>query len=161
MQFAGWALILWQIKKRKVLVLAEVTRTAKFLYLFALIAGSIKFTLQVGSLHPGLADLAYGFRPIVIAYLHLVLLGLLTIFIVAYLKSTGLIARGGWRKTGIICFVAGIVIQEILLLLQGGMAIATATIPFINEALLFAAIIMFAGLLMLNVGFREQRQLRL
>jgi hypothetical protein len=156
MQIVGWGLMFHQLQKGRIRALQGISDTARFLFLFALIAGSIKFLLQAASLHPGLADLAYGFRPIVIAYLHLVLLGLLTMFIFAYLKSSGLIIPGAWRRNGIIVFVSGIVIQEVLLLIQGVMAMATRSVPFINEALLFAAIGMFCGLLMLNVGLRQQ-----
>jgi hypothetical protein len=122
------------------------------LLIFAALAGSIKFLLQTGSLHPGLAKLAFGFRPIVIGYLHLVFLGFITIFIIAYLKHTGFIAAGGWRKKGLVTLVAGIVLQEVLLLVQGVLAISYNGVPFINEALLLSALVMLTGIMLLNAG---------
>jgi hypothetical protein len=126
--------------------------TVNVLLLFAALAGTIKFLLQTGSLHPGLAKLAFGFRPIVIGYLHLVFLGFITIFIIAYLKHTGIIAPGGFRKKGLVTLVAGIVLQELLLLIQGVLAISYNGVPYINEALLFSAVVMLMGIAMLNAG---------
>ena len=153
-QLIAWAGLLLQARRRQIPLLASMTGTVRVLLLFAAAAASIKFLLQAGSLHPGLAKLAFGFRPIVIGYLHLVLLGMLTIFIIAYLKHTGLVPAGGLRTKGVIAFTAGIVIQEILLLTQGGMAIVYNSLPFINETLLIAALIMFAGVVLLNIGMK-------
>ena len=155
MQLVGWGALLSQIQKHRIFLLANIRPTVRVLLLFAALAGSVKFLLQAGSLHPGLAKLAFGFRPIVIAYLHLALLGMLTIFIIAYLKHSGLIPTAGWRKKGIVTFVAGIVLQELLLLVQGVMAISYNSVPFINEALFVSALTMFAGIAMLNVGMRR------
>ena len=117
-------------------------------------SGTVKFILQTGSLHPGLAKLAFGFRPIVIGYLHLVLLGLITIFILAFLKRMGLVAAGGLRKRGIIIFISGIVLQEALLLLQGGAGYCLHQRALFNEALFASALIMLAGIGVLNLGMR-------
>jgi hypothetical protein len=152
MQLFGWALLLAQAYKGRIAVLSDVRPTVRVLLIFAALAGSIKFLLQTGSLHPGLAKLAFGFRPIVIGYLHLVLLGFITIFIIAYLKHTGFIAAGGWRKKGLVTLVAGIVLQEVLLLVQGVLAISYNGVPFINEALLLSALVMLTGIMLLNAG---------
>jgi hypothetical protein len=156
-QLIGWAALLFQVRKGQISLLARVSKTARVLFLFAALAGSVKFLLQAGSLHPDLAKLAFGFRPIVIGYLHLVVLGMLTIFIIAYLKHTGLLPAGGWRRHGMIAFVSGIVIQEVLLLIQGVLAISYNTVPFINQALFIAALIMLYGLAVLNIGLRGKK----
>lgn len=155
MQLVGWAALVSQVHKKRIVLLEDATKTARILFIFAAIAGTAKFLLQTGSLHPGLAKLAFGFRPIVIGYLHLVLLGLITIFILAYLKRTGFIAVGGIRKSGIIIFVSGIILQEALLMFQGVMAITYHTVPFINEALFASALVMLVGIAMLNAGMRK------
>lgn len=155
MQLIGWAALLSQVRKHRIFLLANVRPTVRVLLLFAALAGSVKFLLQAGSLHPGLAKLAFGFRPIVIAYLHLAFLGLLTIFIVAYLKHSELIPTGGLRKRGIVVFVSGIVLQETLLLVQGLLAIAYKGIPYINEALFLSALTMLAGIGMLTLGMKR------
>jgi hypothetical protein len=148
---AGFAL-LGHIRKGQILLVRDVTKTVRVLLLFAAVAAGAKFLLQAGSLHPGLAKLAFGFHPIVIGYLHLVLLGVITIFVIAYLKHHLFIPPGNQRRTGMIVFVSGIVVQEILLMVQGVMAMAYKSVPFINEALFGAALMMLLGIALLNIG---------
>jgi hypothetical protein len=155
-QLIGWIGLINQVFSRGINLLATLRPTVRVLLIFALIAGSVKFLLQLGSVHPELAKLAFGFRPIVIGYLHLVLLGMITIFIIAYLKHVGSIAPGGWRKKGLVVFVAGIVIQETLLMAQGTAAISYNSIPFVNEFLFASALIMLAGILLLNLGMMSK-----
>lgn len=155
MQLVAWAMLLTEAAKKRIAAIESVQPTVRVLLIFAAIAGSVKFLLQTGSLHPDLAKLAFGFRPIVIGYLHLVFLGLLSIFIIAVLKHMDLILPGGWRKKGLVIFVGGIVLQELLLLIQGVMAINYTGIPFINEALFVSALVMFLGICMLNLGMRR------
>ena len=156
-QLIAWAALLSQFYQKRITLLAGVTKTVRILLLFAAAAASIKFVLQAGSLHPELATLAFGFRPIVIGYLHLVLLGMITIFIIGYLKHTGLVPSGGLRRPGMIIFVSGIVVQEILLLAQGMLAIGYHGLPYINEALFASALMMLCGIVLLNLGMRRAR----
>ncbi len=157
LQLLGWGGILWLAGRGRIPLLQGLSSKVRLLFWFAAVAGTVKFLLQAGSLHPVLAKLAFGFRPIVIAYLHLVLLGLLTLFLLAYLKQAGLILRGGLRRQGLLLFVSGLVLQEALLLAQGALAIAYQSIPYINEALFGSALIMLVGLVLLNVGMSGQR----
>ena len=90
-----------------------------------------------------------------IGYLHLVLLGMLTIFIIAFLKHTRLVPPGGPRRTGMIVFVSGIVLQEALLMVQGMLAIAYHSVPYINESLFASALMMLAGIFLLNIGMKR------
>ena len=53
---------------------------------------------------------------------------------------------------GIFIFIGGIFINEILLMLQGITAITYEMIPYGNEMLLAIAIIMFVGLVIMNLG---------
>lgn len=155
MQLAGWIILLKDAFRNRIELLKELRPTVRVLLYFAVVAGTVKFLLQAGSIHPELATLAFGFRPIVIGYLHLVLLGLLTIFIIAFLKHQGLIPAGGLRKKGLIIFVAGIVLQELLLMIQGVFSIIYLSIPFINEMLFLSAVTMLGGIIILNLGIRK------
>ena len=49
------------------------------------IACGIKFGLQTASSLPNIAHFAFGLRPVVIAYLHLVLLGIVSLFLICWL----------------------------------------------------------------------------
>ena len=128
------------------------------IYLFALcaVALTIKLCLQAGSVIPALSKLAFGFRPIVIGYLHLVLLGVITIFILGYILALNYISITKTVTAGVIIFVSGILLNEALLMTQGIADINYTGIPFINILLLIAAFILFSGILLLNYGLKKQ-----
>lgn len=48
-------------------------------------------------------------------------------------------------KNGAIVFTSGIIINEFLLMLQGSAALQSHSIPYNNELLLAAALILFSG----------------
>lgn len=151
-QVVGWVYTIGLIKKQAAIL--SFTPIAKWLLTFSGIALTIKLLLQLGSTIPSLSTLAYGFRPIVIGYLHLVLLGVITLFLLGYIFSINAFTPGKNSVTGAGIFTAGIIINEILLMTQGVTALTYTTIPFINEALLIAAIIMFIGLLFLILSLK-------
>ncbi|MFI5130644.1 MAG: hypothetical protein ACHQFX_11660 [Chitinophagales bacterium] len=154
-QFAGWALLVRLILKNKATMKSHFTKKSRQVFLLSAIALTIKLLLQVGSTHPALSQLAFGFRPIVIGYLHLVLLGVITIFILGYIISMNLLNAGKYFMTGIWIFVSGIIINEIFLMLQGVAGMDYIIIPYINESLLAAATTMFSGTLVFNLAIRR------
>ena len=131
----------------------------KWLWMLSFIALAIKILLQLGSTIPSLNTIAYGFRPIVIGYLHLIFLGVLTIFLTGFFLVTEKIVISKWLTRGIIIFVAGIIINELLLMLQGVTSLLNVSLDYINECLLATAIIMFAGLLVINRNLLNAKSL--
>jgi hypothetical protein len=123
--------------------------------LFSGIALSIKFLLQAASTIPSISTLAFGFRPIVIAYLHLILLGVISLFLIANFFASQLIQLNKLVLTGLLIFVFGIILNEFLLMTQGITAILEQSVNYINELLLIAAMILFSGMLLLNLGIKK------
>ena len=126
----------------------------RVLFILCAIAFTIKLLLQAGSVIPSLSNLAFGFRPIVTGYLHLVLLGVITLFIIAYVISYRLIQVKPLTKTGVIVFVTGIFLNEALLMIAGIADMNYTPLPFLNELLLLAALILFTGALVINLARR-------
>jgi hypothetical protein len=155
-QFAGWLMFVNLVLKNKNLIKQSFPKNGRRLLLLSAIALTLKLLLQLGSTHPVLSQLAFGFRPIVIGYLHLVLLGVITIFILGYVISRNLLPAGKYSITGVWIFVSGIIINEILLMLQGVAGLSYIIIPRINESLLAAAIIMLCGILVFNWSSRNR-----
>ena len=118
----------------------------RYVLLFVGFALSIKFILQLGSTIPVLSHLAYGFRPIVIAYLHLVLLAVITLFLLFYMYATHLIHFNKPIKIGVIIFSIGVVLNEIILAIQGVAAFSYTLVPFVNEMLFGAALVLVLGI---------------
>ena len=155
MQCVGFIILMNHLVKSRKLVAQNLSKQTKLLWLFALIALVIKLSLQMVSVVPSLSTLTVGFRPIVIGYLHLVLLGVITIFLIGYFTEVNAVHHKSFY-TGVTIFVTGIIINEILLMIEGAAALTYTSIPFINELLFAAALIMFSGLLVLNVSIRNR-----
>jgi hypothetical protein len=153
-QVVAWVILIVEIiKKRKRLM--AVFGSATWIFTLTAIALSIKLSLQFGSTFHFLSTLAFSFRPIVIGYLHLVLLGVITLFIVAYIITQRLAHYK--IQTGVAIFIIGILLNELLLMLQGISAIAYIPVPFINELLLLAAVVMFGGILLVNITANKNK----
>ena len=145
-QLIGWLLLVKVFIKNKSFISQHFSKYGKIILLLSAIAFSIKLLLQSGSIHPALSQLSYGFRPIVIGYLHLVLLAVTSIFIIGYIVSFELIPVTKRLMAGIFIFIAGIIINELLLMVQGVAALTYNSIPYINILLLIAALILFSGI---------------
>ncbi len=130
---------LYRIGKQK-----SITWRAVFFYA-AMIAITIKFILQTVSVIPSLSQLVFGFRPIVIAYLHLVLLGGYSLFIIAYLLKKKYIRPSSGARNAAFLFLSGVVLNELLLTVQGIGAFSYIAIPYINELLFVASVVLLMG----------------
>ena len=129
-----------------------VSHLSKLLFSLVGVAFTIKILLQLGSTIPAISELAFGFRPIVIAYLHLVLLAIISVFLLAYSFSNKLINTSRFSVIGILVFVCGVFMNEILLTLQGILSFSYTHLPHINELLFSVSIIMLSGLIILGAN---------
>jgi hypothetical protein len=155
-QLAGFYLLVISIKGHIKKLTQAIPPVAAWLGGFAAVALAIKLLLQGLSVIPSLNQTVFGFRPIVIGYLHLVFLGIVTLFIVSYCIAAGYISISHKATRSIYIFTAGIIINEVLLMLQGICDLFYVNIPFINQALLAAAVIMLAGItITVKVQFEE------
>ncbi len=151
-QLIGWLIMIKQIKKYWHLIRNIITGVIARLLLLSALALSIKLFLQLGSTLPAFSTLAFGFRPIVIGYLHLVLLGVISLFLLGFIFLTGAITINRNTILGAFLFSTGIIINEFFLMVQGITALSYISIPFINEYLLIIAGIMFSGLAFIILG---------
>lgn len=145
-QVYTWFRFLIIIKKTKRDFLENIPFFLRYILLFVGFALSVKFLLQLGSTIPVLSKLAFGFRPIVIAYLHLVLLAIISLFLLFYIYANHLIHFNKPIKIGVIIFSIGVLLNEIILAVQGIASFSYTIIPFANEMLFGAAIILVSGI---------------
>ncbi len=158
LQLIAWYYMVKIIYKIRKELFCHTTIVTKWLLGLSASALSIKFILQTCSTIPSLSELAYGFRPIVIGYLHLILLGVITLFIFGYILSQKLIAENKIITRGISIFTFSVVLNEVLLMIQGVTAISFNMVPFMNELLLITALGLFLGLLYLNIGIHQHKR---
>jgi len=158
-QIIAWAVLVYIIHKNKTTFTA-INPFSKNLFLLSALALTLKLMLQLISTIPSLSQLAFGFRPVVIGYLHLVLLGVITISIISYSIINEIKITTPLFKKGVIVFISGILFNEVLLMLQGISDMAYINIPYVNELLFIAALILFSGLLILNIGLVSRKVLQ-
>jgi len=149
MQVIGWVLLLKGIRPVLPAIKSKITPFVSYLFLIIAVCVSIKLLLQLFSTIPALSKLAYGFRPVVIAYLHLVLLAIISLFLLSYFYATGIISSNKLTVSALVVFIAGVFLNEFFLMIQGIASFTYLPIPKINEMLLLAAITIFAGAVML------------
>lgn len=124
----------------------------KLLFLLSFVALIVKLVLQVISAHPAAALFAEEFRSVVIAYLHLVLVGVVTVFLIGWLVQKRILANKVWP---VILLLTGFTGSEILLVLLPWWSDFAAGISFsvFNYALfMFSCLMVCATGLMLRAG---------
>ncbi|ULQ53054.1 hypothetical protein [Flavihumibacter fluvii] len=123
------------------------------LWILSLIALSIKFLLQTGSIFPSLSQYAFAYRPVVIGYLHLVLLGFVSLFNMGWMMEHEMFTLPGGRLPASVgLFLTGFILTELNLMAQGITAMFFVHIPYTNEFLLFAAICLLVSLVWMNLN---------
>jgi hypothetical protein len=157
-QMIGWLLFLGYLKQHVRLKAGRFNEVTALLLVCIAVAVTIKLTFQLVSVIPAISQLAFGFRPIVIAYLHLVLLAITSLFLIVYAYMQGLVEIDRSTNVGILILSSGIVINEAMLGIQGIASLSYVAIPAANYILFGAAIIMFTGIGLLLLA--QQKQLK-
>jgi hypothetical protein len=120
----------------------------RYVLLFVGVALCIKLLLQLGSTIPAISKLAFGFRPVVIAYLHLVLLAVISLFLLSYIFANRAFPRTGRVMRALLVFSIGVLLNEIVLAVQGIAAFTYTVIPYVNEMLFGVAAVLVTGIAM-------------
>lgn len=157
-QFLSWIWVAVASRRTVIAFMDKLPSIAKWLLVLSALAYTLKVMLQLGSTIPALSTIAFGFRPIVVAYLHLVFLGVISLFILGYVFGWVFTRMNRVTKMGIVMFVVGVILMEGALMVQGVFAIDYHIVPYINEIILAFTVLIFAGLLVLNVGLLRKRE---
>ncbi len=136
----------------------KLPAATNYLWAMVFIAFIIKIILQMLSVIPFFSHYAFGFRPIVIGYLHLSFLGIISFFILGYIGNILSEMQRHISKVGIIIFVTGVLVQEIILMCQGLEAIEVEPFHYANIILFYAAIVMGIGLIWITVTLNKRKQ---
>jgi hypothetical protein len=139
----------------------KTQRLAHTLIVLSLVSFAIKMLLQTGTIIPALRNAVFGYRPIIIGFLHLVFLGFVTFFILSDFLVAGIFApQKKFSATAIIFFAAAIIINETILLINGLGLMFYSTNPIYPWLLWGAAILLLIGAtLMLIARLRDSSSL--
>ncbi len=159
LQFGTWIKLISENYRAIISIKDNVKPTWITLFIYgSIISITIKFTLQTVSIIPSLSTLVFGFIPIVIAYLHLVLLGVYTLFILGYSYYKGYLKPTKFAAIASVLFFIGVLLNEFFLGLQGFAAFTYTLIPHINGLLLFAAIVLFLSATLMVISQITHRE---
>lgn len=150
-QVIGWTMLLMHLFKHRFFQQLPTQKILKLLFWCLAFAISVKLLLQLASVIPAMSKLAFGFRPIVVAYLHLVLLAITSLFLMTYLYGKHLLCQHKRVPAALLLLLAGIGTNELTLGIQGIASLQYIAIPFTKEALLLASIMMLTAIVWLII----------
>ncbi|MCC7533352.1 MAG: hypothetical protein IT246_05380 [Bacteroidia bacterium] len=147
-QVIAWVLFVKLILSNKSVVIQGQPKSIQFIFLLLAFFITIKIALQAASNIPYLSHLAFGYRSVVIAYLHLILLSIVSVFLLLAPFLIKLFDNFDKIYKPTIFTIVAIYINQMLLGLQALGAISFTlfpTIPLafpqITLALLFIAVV--------------------
>lgn len=146
LQLTGLYRLFIQVKSQYNYLVENWSLLTRILWAAAFFALVIKLLLQAGSVIPEISKLAFGFRSIVIAYLHLVLLAFTTLFLIGYGHVQGWLKETNATKASILLFCVGVFTNELFLMIQGMAGFVYIVVPYLNETLLAVSLVMFVSL---------------
>jgi hypothetical protein len=129
----------------------------RFVLLYAGFAFVVKIILQLGSNIPAVNQFAFGFRNIVIAYLHLVLLMCVSSFLVGQIIANQISIPSKKILFGVKCFLLGVFLNELVLGLMGIFSTVYISIPYTPQALFIISFFIFfsIGIIFFNMKTRN------
>lgn len=157
LQLVAWILLLQRRRKQIFELLKNIAFMPRFLFVLVSIAYSVKVILQLLSTVPSWSQMAFGYRSIIIGYLHLVFLGVITLFIMTYTFAWVKSDVSKLCRIGVYIFVAGIVLSELAIMIQSLFALNYKVVPYMNESLFGITVAMFLGVFLLNVGIHKRK----
>jgi hypothetical protein len=125
----------------------------------AMAAFVLKMIFQALTIIPSLGALVFYNRPVIIGFLHLVLLGFVTLGLLSFFVQTGLLDSRRRSRFGLWLFVGGVVLNELVLFLQGLGFMLMLSSAISNWLLLTAAAILFTGALLMALHRPEEQSL--
>jgi hypothetical protein len=148
----GALIVFFLVLKKSWIYWTRLKFQTKLLWGISFIAFVVKFVLQTCSVIPSLGRLAFGFRSVIIVYLHLVMLGFISFFLIGFFVKEKLFrASSRMWKMGLFIFITGVLLMELLLLIQALSAIHNLGQSFAS-ILFIAATTLLLGLLLMLVS---------
>jgi hypothetical protein len=156
LQWIAWFLLLINTKKIKDIWKKSIGM-GNYLLTFVAVAFSIKITLQLFSVHPELSQLAFGYRIIVIAYLHLSLLAVTSVFLFGYGILSHLLANNSVSRASLWGIIVLIFATELVLGIQGFMSLSYTILPYSSKIMFFLSLFLCLSSLILFVAQMKKK----
>jgi len=154
-QTIGAVMLYKYVRKHWTNLVVKWSPMHRFVLMYAGFAFAVKTLLQLGSNVPAISQFAFGFRNVVIAYLHLVLLMCIATFLVNQILATNRFRVA--VLTGLKLLLLGIFLNELILGLMGVLSIKYVAVPYANHGLLAVSVLMLVALIII-VGTLKRRE---
>jgi hypothetical protein len=89
LQVYAFVLLIKLLLRNRMAIYTSFSAASRWMFVVVLICAILKLLLQCVSALPYIAAMAYELRPVVIAYLHLFLLGVITLFLFVWYRESG------------------------------------------------------------------------
>ena len=126
----------------------------RFVFIYVGFAFAVKIFLQLGSVIPAVSQFAFGFRNVVIAYLHLILLMCVATFLLSQVIQN--FKTSPRLNAGLKYFLLSVFLNEFLLGLMGIFSIKYVAIPFANEFLFGISVLILISILIIFNTLKEK-----
>lgn len=140
-----WHEVIGRRKEVKVLM----KEPGGWLLLISFLSVTIKLVLQFFCIFPELNKFVFGYRPVIIGYLHLVLIGFVSFFIIGICIRHGVMSyKRKIAGAGLVIFILGFIVTEFALLLHGINTMTMSPVPGLPLVLFIAALTMLSGIIL-------------
>ena len=147
--------IFFWVRKNWMLILEKLTPLERFILFFVGVAFFAKVLLQLASTIPVVSQFAFGFRNIVIAYLHLVLLMCITSFLILKLLISKIFRLNKIFILGIKLFLLGMFLNELVLGINGILSIKYISLPYSQYFLLGISVLIMLSLFIILISSKK------
>ena len=156
LQVYAWFMLSYIIIKNRIYNSSSYNKWLNTIFYLVGFSLSLKLLLQLASTIPALSTLTQSFRPIVIAYLHLVLLAVISLFLLYYIYANKYFKFTKAVCLSIIFFTLAVFLNELVLGVQGIAAFSYVLIPYVNETLFAIAMMLFVSMLALAIYSKNE-----
>lgn len=134
-----------------------ISNVTKAMYTLALVSFILKIILQTASIVPQVAEMAHQYRNFVIGFIHLMMLGVISGFLFAFLLQNYPKSKNTKSLNfGIYAFILGFVSTEVLLILQGVYYfLGLGMLPHYYLILLLCSILLPLGILFFILNLKN------
>ena len=158
LQVYAWFRLLYLIIKAQVYLSRSFSKWLNIIFYLVGFSLSTKLILQLASTIPSLSTLTQSFRPIVIAYLHLVLLAVISLFLLYYIYANKFFKFTTAVCASLVLFTVAVFLNELVLGVQGIAAFSYTLIPYVNESLFFIALLLFGSMFALFLSSKKENK---
>lgn len=131
---------------------ATLSAQFRIFFVLSIVCFLLKLFMQVIIIVPEIATLAFTIRNYVIAYVHLVFIGMASLFLIAWAIEHKQISVAKTVWMGLYAFVAGFILVEIVLFLQGTLLwMGKGFIDFYYPLLFLVSVLLPLGLLVVTI----------